>query len=52
MDPKITLRDEIRAALLKLHQKIDSLKEKVDKLCESTEDCSPPVIKSCSKDER
>tara|TARA_R110000824_G_scaffold142054_1_gene308951 strand:+ start:7336 stop:7494 length:159 start_codon:yes stop_codon:yes gene_type:complete len=44
MDPKPNLKDEVRTALLKLHQKIDSLKEKVDKLCESTENCggAPP----------
>ena len=30
--------------------KIDSLKEKVDKLCESTENCHTPPVKSCSKE--
>jgi len=52
MDPKSKLKDEVRAALLILHQKIDSLKEKVDKLCESTENCSPDVRKSCSKEKK
>ena len=42
MDPKKSLKDEVRSALLLLHQKIDSLQEKVDKLCESTENCSVP----------
>jgi len=41
MDPKNDLKDDVKAVLLKLHQKIDSLKEKVDKLCETT-DCLEP----------
>jgi hypothetical protein len=52
MDPKTNLKDEVRAALLALHQKIDSLKEKVDKLCKSTEDCSDPTAKPCSKEKK
>ena len=36
MDPKDDLKDDVRAVLRKLHQKLDSLKEKVDKLCETT----------------
>lgn len=52
MDPKNNLKDEVRAALLKLHQKIDSLKEKVDKLCESTENCDTSTEKPCSKEKK
>jgi hypothetical protein len=52
MDPKPNLKDEVRTALLKLHQKIDSIKEKVDKLCESTENCKEPSSKSCSKERK
>jgi hypothetical protein len=52
MDQRTSLKDDVRAALLALHQKIDSLKEKVDKLCQSTEDCSDPTTKSCSKEKK
>ena len=52
MDPKNSLKNEVRAALLRLHQKIDSIKEKVDKLCESTENCEAPSSKSCSKERK
>ena len=36
MDSKKTIKEEVELALQNLHQKIDSLKEKVDKLCETT----------------
>ena len=36
MSTKKTLKEEVELVLLALHQKIDSLKEKVDKLCETT----------------
>jgi len=52
MDRKPNLKDDVRAALLVLHQKIDSLKEKVDKLCKSTENCSDPTAKRCSKEKK
>ena len=52
MDPKNDIKDEVKAALLKLHEKIDSLKEKVDKLCKSTEDCTVDVRKSSSKEKK
>tara|TARA_R110000824_G_scaffold278217_1_gene466371 strand:- start:927 stop:1085 length:159 start_codon:yes stop_codon:yes gene_type:complete len=52
MDPKTNLKDEVRAALLILHQKIDSFKEKVDKLCASTKNCSAEAPKSCSKEKK
>ena len=52
MDPKNSLKDEVRAALLILHQKIDSLKEKVEKLCESTENCSAAGMHPCSEEKK
>ena len=52
MDAKTNLKDDVRSALQKLHQKIDLLKEKVDKLCESTENCSDPTSKPCSKEKK
>ncbi len=36
MDSKKNIKEEVELALKNLHQKIDSLKEKVDKLCETT----------------
>ena len=36
MDSKKKVKDEVELALMSLHQKLDSLKEKVDKLCESS----------------
>lgn len=36
MNSKKTFKKEIEYALKGLHQKIDSMKEKVDKLCETT----------------
>jgi hypothetical protein len=36
MDSKKNLKEEVELALLNLHEKIDFLKEKVDKLCETS----------------
>ena len=36
VDSKEKLKKEVESALIILHEKIDSLKEKVDKLCESS----------------
>jgi|TARA_R110000765_G_scaffold326160_1_gene417542 hypothetical protein len=36
MDSKEKIKKDVELALRTLHQTIDSLKEKVDKLCEST----------------
>ena len=36
MDSKKNKRNEVELALRSLHKQIDSLKEKVDKLCESS----------------
>jgi len=52
MDSKKNLKDEVKSALLLLHQKIDSLKEKVDKMCESTENCSLEAQEACSKEKK
>jgi len=38
MKTKKNMKDEIELTLKTLHKKIDSMKEKVDKLCETT-DC-------------
>ena len=38
MDSKKNLKKEVELVLAALHKKIDFLKEKVDKLCETT-DC-------------
>jgi len=40
MSIKKSVKNEVESALLALHQKIDSLKAKVDQLCESTGKCS------------
>jgi hypothetical protein len=46
MNGKKTLRDEVELALVALHKKIDSLRAKVDQLCESTDSChaEPPKV--------
>jgi hypothetical protein len=36
MDPKKNIKEEVELALKSLHQKLDTLKEKVDQLCETT----------------
>jgi len=36
MDPKKTFKKEVESALEGLNQKIDSMKERVEKLCETT----------------
>jgi len=36
MDSKKKIKKDVELALLLLHKQIDSLKEKVDKLCESS----------------
>ena len=54
MDPKNDLKDDIEDVLLKLHHKIDFLKEKVDKLCETTNcfEALPPPAKKNKKNEK
>jgi|ETNvirnome_2_300_1030623.scaffolds.fasta_scaffold01335_9 prefoldin subunit 5 len=39
MGPKKTLKDDVELALRVLHEKIDSLKAQIDKLCETTGEC-------------
>tara|TARA_R110002020_G_scaffold56722_1_gene156713 strand:- start:29 stop:190 length:162 start_codon:yes stop_codon:yes gene_type:complete len=53
MDSKKKLQKDVELALRMLHQTIDSLKEKVDKLCESSGcfDAVAPPDKS-KKDEK
>jgi len=53
MDSKKKLQEEVEVVLRTLHQTIDSLKEKVDKLCEST-GCfgHSPVTESSKKDKK
>jgi len=50
MDSKKNLK-EVEAALQTLYQKIDSLKEKVDKLCETTGNFDAGLPKKPKKDE-
>ena len=40
MSMKKSIKDEVELALINLNKKIDSLKAKVDELCESTEGCT------------
>lgn len=40
MSIKKSIKDEVESVLVALNEKIDSLKAKVDKLCESTEHCT------------
>ena len=39
MDHKETIQEKMAVVLADLHEKIDQLKEKVDKLCENTNNC-------------
>jgi len=52
MKDEKSLKDEVQLALLTLHKKIDSLKEKVDKLCESTGECSTLEDKSMRRQKK
>jgi|TARA_R110000824_G_scaffold317472_2_gene504663 hypothetical protein len=51
MSTKKTLKEEVELALLTLHQKVDSLKEKVDKLCKTT-DCLDVMKQTTKKDNK
>ena len=42
MSTKKTPKDEVELALKVLHQQINTLKQKVEELCESTEGCGIP----------
>ena len=48
MSIKKSVKNEVESALLALHKKIDSLKAKVDQLCESTGKCSSEPQKPSS----
>ena len=50
MSVKKSVKNEVESALLVLHQKLDSLKAKVDQLCESTGKCSSHPEKRSSTD--
>ncbi len=52
MEPKKIIKDQVELALIDLHEKIDSLRAKVDKLCESTEECRPPQKCNSPKDDK
>jgi hypothetical protein len=52
MDPKNRIKDDVEAALLKLHQKIDFLQQKVEKLCESTQECRESQPMNHSKEKK
>jgi hypothetical protein len=46
MDSKKKIKKEVELALKHLHQKIDTLKKKVDQLCETTNGCEPNGVVS------
>ncbi len=48
MNSKAAIQEKVEVVLADLHAKIDKLKEKVEKLCESTEDCKAPE-KTCPR---
>jgi hypothetical protein len=52
MSIKKSIKDEVESVLVVLNEKIDSLKAKVDKLCESTEQCAPLYEKSSESKEK
>ena len=52
MDSKNNLKEEVESALRTLYQKIDSLKEKVDKLCETTGNFDVLPSKKSKKDDK
>ena len=52
MDSKKKVKDEVELALMNLHQKLDSLKEKVDKLCESSGCFKTIASKDSKKDKK
>ena len=51
MDSKKNLKEEVELALKTLYKKIDSLKERVDQLCETTSNCAAPEAKKTKKDD-
>lgn len=52
MDSKKNIKEEVELALKNLHQKLDSLKEKVEQLCESTGCLEPEAPQLPQKDEK
>tara|TARA_Y100001963_G_scaffold124048_1_gene174529 strand:- start:1076 stop:1234 length:159 start_codon:yes stop_codon:yes gene_type:complete len=51
MDPKKNIQKEVELALKTLHQKLDRLREQVDKLCETTDCVHQPAGEALKKDE-
>jgi hypothetical protein len=51
MKLKHKTKEEVKVVLKDLHKKIDSLREKVEKLCESTEGCHGETKASAEKSE-
>jgi hypothetical protein len=53
MDTKKNVKDEVESVLLSLHKKLDSLRAKVEALCESTGVCNAPAAeKPATKDKK
>ena len=52
MNSKGAIQEKVEVVLADLHAKIDKLKEKVEKLCENTADCKPPIKSSKKQDKK
>jgi len=52
MDPKKNIKKEVELALKTLHQKLDRLREQVDKLCETTDCLHPREEETSATDEK
>jgi len=52
MDHKDTIQKKMAVVLADLHAKIDQLKEKVDKLCENTNNCEPSGLTSTTTEKQ
>ena len=44
------VEEEVKSVLLSLHAKIDSLRAKVEALCDTTDGCTPPPTLKKKKD--
>jgi hypothetical protein len=49
MDSKQNNNEDVKSVLIRLHQKIDSLKEKVEQLCETTSHLHTTPVKAILK---
>ena len=52
MDPKKNIKEEVELALKNLHQKLDRLREQVDRLCETTGCVHTPQEEITKKEEK